>query len=103
MHSGPNPSPGLGIARSLRLADPDLRLVGIDYSSASSGLHSDLLDDVLCLPSWSDIEPRVWAEEIEELLADPGAVLLPGLDLEVRLLAEFFDDDERVLAPGKGA
>ena len=47
MHSGPNPSPGLGVARSLRAFAPELRIVGVDYSGTASGLHSPVLDGII--------------------------------------------------------
>ncbi|NUK77682.1 hypothetical protein HRW23_09785 [Streptomyces lunaelactis] len=101
MHSGPNPSPGLGIARSLKLADPEVRVVGLDYSAASSALHTSILDDVVLLPGWDEIHPGTWMEQVAELIADPNTFLIPTLDLEVRVLAEFFGVHERVLAPNK--
>ncbi|TJZ50904.1 hypothetical protein FCH28_20540 [Streptomyces piniterrae] len=103
MHSGPNPSSGLSVARSLRLAWPDLRLVGVDYSPDSSGLHSDVLDDLVCLPPWSRMHLATWTEQIERLLEPDDAVLIPCLDLEVRLLATEMGAHDRVLAPSKTA
>lgn len=103
MHSGPNPSPGLSVARSLRLAWPELRLVGLDYSADSSGLHSDVLDDVVCLPPWSRIHLPTWTNQIERLLAPDDAFLIPCLDLEVRLLAMELGAHDRILAPSKTA
>jgi diaminopimelate decarboxylase len=103
MHSGPNPAPGLGLARSLRLARPDLRIVGVDHSPASSGLHADVLDDVLRLPAWDEIDENVWVEQMSSLVADEETVLLPTMDLEVRLLAATIGAHERILAPSKSA
>jgi len=53
MHSGTNPSPGLGIARSLRLAGITRQIVGLDYSPESSGLHAPVLDSRVVLPELS--------------------------------------------------
>jgi diaminopimelate decarboxylase len=103
MHSGPNPSPGLGIARSLRGALPGVRLIGVDYSPASSGLHSNLLDDTVLLPGWGEVHPATWVSQIRELLSSPDAVFIPSLDLEIRLLAEQFGEHDRLLAPGRRA
>ena len=103
MHSGPNPSPGLSVARSLRLARPSLRIVGLDYSAESSGLHSELLDDLVCLPSWKRAHLATWTEQIGRLLEPDGTVLIPCLDLEVRLLAREFGAHDRILGPSKAA
>ncbi|MEV0119807.1 hypothetical protein AB0H77_42240 [Streptomyces sp. NPDC050844] len=103
MHSGPNPSPGLSVARSLRLAWPDLRIVGLDYSAESSGLHSELLDDLVCLPSWKRAHLATWVEQMGRLLEPDDAVLIPCLDLEVRLLATELAAHDRILGPSKTA
>ncbi len=103
MHSGPNPSPGLGIARSLRSACPGLRLIGIDYSNASSGLHSDLVDEVICFPAWPTIDAAGWAEQISELLSRDDTVFIPSLDLEVHLLVDLVGPLDGLLMPGKRA
>ncbi|MFJ9849613.1 hypothetical protein [Streptomyces sp. NPDC101150] len=103
MHSGPNPSPGLSVARSLRLARPDLRIVGLDYSRESSGLHSELLDDLVCLPAWREAHLTTWIEQVDRLLEPEDAVLIPCLDLEVRLLARELGSHDRILGPSKTA
>ncbi|WP_407287420.1 hypothetical protein [Streptomyces sp. BP-8] len=103
MHSGPNPSPGLSVARSLRLARPDLRIVGLDYSRESSGLHSGLLDDLVCLPAWREAHLATWVEQMDRLLEPEDAVLIPCLDLEVRLLARELGSHDRILGPPKTA
>ncbi|MGW1374639.1 hypothetical protein ACWD6P_10255 [Streptomyces sp. NPDC002446] len=103
MHSGPNPSPGLSVARSLRLARPDLRIVGLDYSRESSGLHSELLDDLVCLPAWREAHLATWIEQMDRLLEPEDAVLIPCLDLEVRLLARELGSHGRILGPSKAA
>lgn len=103
MHSGPNPSPGVGLARSLRLARPDLRIVGADHSPASSGLHDDVLDDVLRFPGWDEIHEDTWLTQMADLVADEETVLLPTMDLEVRLLAVGLGPHDRILSPSKSA
>ncbi len=103
MHSGPNPSPGVGLARSLRLARPDLRIVGADHSPASSGLHDGVLDDTLRFPAWDEIHEDTWLTQIADLVADEETVLIPTMDLEVRLLASALGPHDRILAPSKSA
>src|SRR4051794_16148740 len=58
LHSGINPSPGLGTGRSLRRAWPDLPIEGVDYSSGASGLSDPIFARVHVLPPWSDTDLR---------------------------------------------
>jgi diaminopimelate decarboxylase len=87
VHSGPNPSPGLGVARSLRSAYPHARIVGVDYSVESSGLHSDVFDDLWVQRPWKELDLDVYRDAIAEVL-DGGAAWFPGQDLEVQWLAQ---------------
>ncbi|MEU9110320.1 hypothetical protein AB0D04_00665 [Streptomyces sp. NPDC048483] len=91
------------MARSLRLARPDLRIVGLDYSRESSGLHSELLDDLVCLPAWREAHLATWIDQMGRLLEPDDAVLIPCLDLEVRLLARELGSHDRILGPPKTA
>ena len=102
LHSGPNPSPGVGTARSLRAAYPDLELVGVDYSPRSSGLHWPDFDDVWIVPSWSDLDLEAFAEEIAARLGD-GSVWLSGLDLETIWLSSRAVSTDQVLVPSVAA
>src|SRR6266849_4697321 len=86
-HSGPNPSPGLGIASSLRAAFPDARLIGRDFSIAASGLHAAVFDEVWVCPPWEDADLGVQWQQLRDRLSE--AWMIPGLDLEVRWLARF--------------
>lgn len=80
-HAGPSPSPGLGVARSLREAFPDACLVAKDYSPESSGLHDPVFDEIwVCLP-WDDLDLDSHQAQIATRLSE-GAVYLSGLDLE---------------------
>ena len=87
VHSGPNPSPGLGVAHSLRQAYPRARIVGVDYSVESSGLHSEVFDDVWVQRPWKELDLDVYRDAIGGVLQD-GACWFPGQDLEVQWLAE---------------
>ena len=98
LHSGPNPSPGVGTARSLRAAFPDIELVGVDYSLGSSGLHWPEFDDVWVVPSWSDLDLRAYAEDIAGRL-DDHSVWLSGLDLETIWLSSQGLATGQVLVP----
>ena len=86
-HAGPNPAPGLGVARSLRAAFPNARLVGTDHSAESSGLHGDVFDDVWVTRPWGELSLDHHLEQIADRLRAPRAYYLPGSDLEVRWLA----------------
>jgi len=102
MHSGTNPSPGLGIARSLRMAGITHQLIGLDYSRESSGLHAQVLDSRVVLPAWSEIEPEIWSRQLDVLLG-PGDLYISSLDLEVRLIAQTFDGRPEFLSPSTRA
>jgi diaminopimelate decarboxylase len=102
LYSGPSPSAGLGVARSLRAAFPSARLVGVDYWIGSSGLHHDVFDATWLKPSWDLIEEQLYAREIEAELAR-GAFWLPTLDLEIAWLARSVRPGPRLLAPSEAA
>jgi len=97
LHSGVNPLPGIGIARSLRLAFPTATLIGVDYSSRSSGLSWPEFDEIQVPGHWHEIELATYAETIRERLAD-DAYWLSCLDLEVFWLAKA-NLSNRVLVP----
>lgn len=98
-NSGPNPSPGLGIARSLRTAFPQARLVGRDVSGASAGLHSAVFDETWVCPSSDGTAGEGVGEPLLSRLS--SAWFVSGLDLEVRSLARL--DHERILVPSPRA
>jgi diaminopimelate decarboxylase len=86
-HSGSNPSPGLGTALSLRLAFPDARLVGVDYSSASTGLHHPVFDDIVVNASWEHIDLEAHSRFVAASVHAPGSLWFSGLDVEAAWLA----------------
>lgn len=88
VHSGPNPSPGFGVAQSLRAAYPHAHIVGVDYSVESSGLHSPVFDELWVQRSWKELDLDVYQAAIAERLADGRAAWFPGQDLEVQWLAD---------------
>lgn len=86
-HSGPNPSAGTGIARSIRLAYPTCHLTGKDHSIHASGLHDPVFDDVwVCVP-WDELDLAHHREQIRTRL-HPDGWLLSTQDLEIRWLTE---------------
>ena len=102
MHSGQNPCAGIGIARSLRKAFPDINLVGVDHWQGSSGLHESIIDDVLLLPQWKQMNNERHAKFVRSLL-DAGHLWISALDMEVRWLAENVGVHENLLAPHQDA
>jgi len=86
-HGGPNPSPGLGTARSLRVAFPNGVLVGKDHSPQSSGLHEAVFDRVWCCRPWNELDLDDHYSQLHELATRERAYFISGLDLEVRWLA----------------
>jgi len=86
LHSGPNPSPGVGCCRSLRAAFDGLELISVDYSVRASGLHWAEFNDVHVFPSWSELDFSVYRQEVQERL-EGGHLWVSGLDLEGSLLS----------------
>src|SRR5437899_9293304 len=84
-HSGPNPSPGLGIAQSLRLAYPSARLVARDFSPGATGLHSPVFDETWLCPPWEGADLDEMRDQLQMRL--DVAWFVSGLDLEIRWLA----------------
>src|SRR6266436_4459309 len=102
LYSGPSPSAGLGVARSLRAAFPSVRLVGVDYWAGSSGLHHEVFDATWLKPPWDLIEEDLYAKEVQAEL-DQGALWIPTLDLEVAWLARTLATHPLLLAPDEKA
>lgn len=97
LHSGVNPLPGIGVARSIRLAFPKATLIGIDYSTRSSGLSWPEFDSIEVPGNWHELELAMYAASIRERLAD-DAYWVSCLDLETLWLAKC-NLSSRVLAP----
>jgi diaminopimelate decarboxylase len=98
VHSGPNPSPGLGSARSLRVAYPDAQLVAVDYSTRSSGLHSPEFDRFWIQRPWEELDLDLHAAQVRNVL-DTGSYWISGLDLEAKWLAEVIGPHRQLLVP----
>lgn len=102
MHSGQNPCSGVGIARSLKKAFPDLTVVGVDHWQGSSGLHDTAIDETLMLPPWKQIDNERHKDEIRSIL-DAGNLWISALDMEVHWFADNFGRHVNLLAPSKTA
>ncbi|RKN07602.1 hypothetical protein D7319_18240 [Streptomyces radicis] len=94
---GSNGSAGLGIARSIRLFEPNALIVGVGYSVVPSALHSEILDEMHCLPDWDEVRLDTWVAQLKDLASD--SFLIPGLALEARLLARELPPSARLLTP----
>ena len=94
LYSGSNPQPGVGIARSLRLAYPDARLIGVEYSNRCSGVHWQDFDDIWLQRPWSELNLALHAANIKQRL-DDGALWISSIDLEIAWLADVFPHDIR--------
>lgn len=104
MHSGQNPSSGLGISRCLREAFPSekIELVGVDHWQGSSGLHHPVTDESLLLPNWNHLNSELHAQRIREILEE-GNAWLSALDLEVRWINDHLEPHPLLLSPSKKA
>jgi hypothetical protein len=98
LHSGPNPSPGVGIARSLRLAYPQATLIGVDYSMRSSGIHCADLDDLWLQCPWNELDLSLYRDQLQETM-EGDSVWISGLDLETYWLAKEGLDSGKILVP----
>lgn len=98
LYSGPNPSPGVGIARSLRQAYPEAVLIGVDYSNRSSGLHWSDFDDLWLQRPWNELDLEEYASQIRTIL-NTGALWISGLDLETIWLAQVIGEHPNLLIP----
>lgn len=103
-HSGTNPSPGLGVAKSIIDAWSDAKIIAIDYSSRSTGLSDPVASERLIMPGWDESDPEAATRELVSFVERRNAVLVSCLDLEIDLLASMgLSVDRFVLVPPKEA
>lgn len=98
MHSGQNPCAGLGIARSIKKAFPDIKIIAVDHWQGSSGLHHDAIDEVLILPQWKQINRDRHTQFLRTEL-NAGNIWISALDVEVYWLAQNFGSHQNLIAP----
>jgi diaminopimelate decarboxylase len=103
VHSDPDPSPGIGIALSLRDAFPHAVLQAVDYSVRSSGLHHPVFDDVLLQSAWSELDLETYSLQIRDHLDQQNGFFLSGLDAEIDWLAQTIHEHPRLLSPSQAA
>ncbi len=97
LHCGPNPSAGVGVARSLRLAYPDATLIGVDYSNRSSGIHAPEFDDVWLQQPWNKLDLDVHAAQLHDRIEQEGSYWISCLDLEILWAAQALEPHPRLL------
>ncbi|MBI2527509.1 MAG: ATP-grasp domain-containing protein [Candidatus Rokubacteria bacterium] len=88
LNASDNPSPGLTVARSLRLASPPPGLVGLTHEVLATGAYVDgLWDEVRLLPFPSREEGGYPDALVEQCRAAGVDCLLPTLDIEIPLVS----------------
>lgn len=97
VHSGPNPSPGLGVALCIREAFPTLELLAVDYSVASTGLHDASFDQVVVQRPWNKLDLPSYSDFVASKCRE-GA-WIPCLDLEIAWFRSVAGDVDHYLAP----
>lgn len=103
-HSGPNPSPGAGIARSLIEGYKNIQIVAVDYSDRSTGLHEDFISDRVIMPRWKDADLKETINTINSLATPSTTAYISGLDLEtLYLVNNGITLTDNVLAPPQAA
>lgn len=102
LNSDSNPSPGVGVARSLRAGYPNARLTGVDFSVRSSGLHWTDFDDIWLNRPWTELDLDSFVEQVADRIAR-GGFWIPGLDLEARLLAAKLGRSPGLIGPSASA
>jgi len=103
VHSGPNPSPGVGVARSLRQGFPTSTLIAVDYSNRSTGLYWPGFNSRWVPPSWDELDLQSYSLQIVNRLESHAGIWISGLDLETMWLAKVLPDHPRILIPSCAA
>jgi diaminopimelate decarboxylase len=96
LYSGTNPQPGIGIARSLRQAYPQAKLIGVEYSNRCSGIHWQDFDEITLHRPWDELNLDAHAREIKRVL-DSGALWVSSIDLEIMWFASLFPEGHQNL------
>jgi diaminopimelate decarboxylase len=91
LYSGTNPQPGVGIARSLKIAYPRATLIGVEYSNRCSGIHWQDFDEIWLQRPWDELNLTSHGEEIKKVM-DAGGIWISSIDLEIMWLANLFPE-----------
>jgi diaminopimelate decarboxylase len=98
LYSGPSPSAGIGVARSIRESYPQIKIIGMDYWAGSSGLHHEVFDETVVHPSWDLMDLDTHKAFVQSFLNE-GGYYIPTLDLETVWLAKNIGTHPRLLSP----
>ena len=83
-----NPGPGLAIARCLKEADTQMKVIGLGYEALDPGLyHQGLVDRGYLLPYPSHGEDALLARLLDLHAREQFDVLIPCLDAEMQSLS----------------
>lgn len=103
LYCGTNPQPGVGISRSMRQAYPGATIVGVEYSTRSSGIHWSDFDELWLQRPWDELNLEAYGEAVKALL-DSGAFWISGSDLESMWLADVLPEGHpNLLTPPAGS
>jgi carbamoyl-phosphate synthase large subunit len=92
LNAADNPSPGLTVARALRVGLPDTRLVGLTHEVLASGGYVDGLWDELRLLPFPSREESGYGDALLEHCREAGVdCLLPTLDIEIPIVTSLAD------------
>lgn len=85
-----NPGPGVGIARSLKEANPEMKLIGLSYDVHDPGHHmTNLFDNSYLLPFPAKGKDGYF-DALEKVKKETGMnLLIPALDAELPILIRF--------------
>lgn len=98
LESGSNSASGIGLARAIRRAYPNVRLVGVSYAQAGVQIQWPDFDEQWNVGPWHTVDFADHQRKIEERLAD-GAWWISGIPSEVRWLAQTSANHGHVLVP----
>lgn len=84
------------------MAFPSAKLVGVDYSLRSSGIHHPDFDEIWLQRPWNEIDLGVYQDDVRATLHN-GALWISGLDLEVHWFASVLSDQPGILIPSTQA
>lgn len=103
VHSGPDPSPGIGIAKSIRQAFPDAKILAIDYSRRSSGLNHQVFDGARVYPAWEQLDLSLLSEDVTREILRGEVKRISGLDAEIDWLSSLDLPSRDLLIPSAKA
>ena len=90
-----NPGPGVGIARSLKESDLEVRTIGFAYDAMEPGIFMDWYVDKSYILPWPSCEPQVYLDRISYIHdRERIDIIIPALDAELPLYMKLKDKIE---------